>query len=305
MLATFVIPTYRRPDVLRQCLEHLCELQPGEGPFEVRVLDNGAPETSGHVIAEFAERLNVYYVENEPGHGMGYSLGRGAEAALGELIVELNDDALVPPDFLARVGGLFARRPEVGVVGFRAIEEGYASDDGSIGAIDADALTVRGNFDRETDGPVEVEHVYGFCYAYRRQLLERGGRHDKVLLAKDYSSGNRIETDHCLTARRLGYRVIYDGTIAVVHLAKPRTDLSERSERWRLNHLRNTLYLFLKHFGPFGRRAMALRYGLTHDVGLISLLKRPTPANARYFWVGLRARGSAVGHWLLHLTVRQ
>lgn len=296
---TFVVPTYRRPDVLRQCLEHLCALDPAPGAFEVRVLDNGAPETSRAVVAEFAGRLNLHYTENEPGHGLGFSLNRGADAALGEIVIELNDDALVPSDFLERVLPHFDDA-SVGVVGVRAIENGYASTAGGIGRIDERTLEVTGNFDQSTAGPIDVEHVYGFCYAYRRELLDRGGRHDTTLLARDYSSGNRIETDHCLTARRLGYRVLYDGSIAVTHLAKPRGDLSERSERWRLNHIRNTLYLYLKHFGLFGRGAIALRYGLKHDVGLISLLKRPTPANARYFWVGLRARGSAVWHWLVN-----
>ena len=159
---------------------------------------------------------------------------------------------------------------------------------------------VVGNFNRPTAGPLDVEHVYGFCYAYTRALVERGGGHDAVLLARDYSSGNRIETDQCLTARRLGFRVVYDGRIAVRHLAKPRGDMSERSPRWQLNHTRNTLYLYLKHFGLFGRRCLALRF-LFQDVGLLSALRRPTGTNWRYFLTGLRGRLSAFGHYARYL----
>ena len=44
--------------------------------------------------------------------------------------------------------------------------------------------------------------------------------------------------------------------------------MSEVSLRWHLNAIRNTLYLYLKHFGLFGKRAAALRLTFVKDVGL-------------------------------------
>jgi GT2 family glycosyltransferase len=209
----------------------------------------------------------------------------------------MNDDALIDPDFLTRLDALFAGDPRIGVVGVRAIEDQYVNLPGGIGEIDRRSGEVVGNFNRETDRPIDVDHVYGFCYAYTREVMTRGGRHDETQLAKDFSSGNRIETDQCLTAKRLGFRVIYDGRIAVRHLAKPRADMSERSLRWKLNHTRNTLYLFLKHYGPFGNRGLSLRFAMK-DLGIRSALRNPTKANWAYFGTGLRARISAVWHWL-------
>jgi hypothetical protein len=143
--------------------------------------------------------------------------------------------------------------------------------------------------------------VYGFCYAYRREALERGGVHDEVLLARDYSSGNRIETDHCLTLRRLGFKIVYDSSVAVRHLARPRGDINERSLRWKLNHTRNTLYLFLKHYGLTGKRCLALRFALLQDVGVLSAIRHPTPTNVAYFFTGLRGRASAFWHYARYL----
>jgi GT2 family glycosyltransferase len=265
------------------------------------VYDNGSPEDSRSVAETFRGRLPLKYTLNEPGHGLGYSLSRGATECTGQRVIELNDDALVPPNFLTRLDEVFACDPNIGVVGVRAIEEKYAQNGDGIGLIDEKTCDVIGNFDQPANDVIDVDHVYGFCYAYKRELLDRGGRHDRVLLAKDYSSGNRLETDHCLTAKRLGFRVVYDGTLAVRHLAKPRGDISERSLKWKLNHTRNTLYLYLKHYGLFGRRCLALRFAFLKDVGVLSALGRPNRSNWKYFLTGLRGRTSAFAHYLRYL----
>lgn len=292
-----IIPTFRRQDVLCRCLENLTEAAKFVDSIKVVLLDNGAPCLSGSVVERFVERLPITYQENAAGHGLGYSLSRGASLARGALVLEINDDALVPPTIFSDLQRVFDSDPTIGVVGVRAIEEGYAAGGEGIGRIDPKSCQVIGNFHLPTDEPIDVDHVYGFCYAYRRELLDKGAGHDQVLLARDYSSGNRIETDHCLMAKKLGYRVVYDGRIAVKHLAKPRPDMSERSPRWRINHTRNTLYLFLKHYGWLGNRAISARFCLK-DLGIRSAILRPSRENWAYVATGFRARCSAVWHWL-------
>jgi hypothetical protein len=89
--------------------------------------------------------------------------------------------------------------------------------------------------------------------------------------------------------------------MVAVHLAKPRPDMSEVSPRWKLNAIRNTLYLFLKHFGLFGKKAAALRLTFLVDVGLLSALSHPSRANVAYFLNGLRGRCSAYAHYVRYL----
>ena len=293
---SIVLATYRRQDVLQVCLERIRNQTIDLNDLEVLVYDNGSTEDSRSVAEPFARDMPLVYCLNEPGHGLGYSLSRGAADARGQFVLELNDDAHIPANFLERVTAIFEGDPSIGVIGVRALEDGYESDDRKIGSLDPQTAEIIGNFDRKTDSLIDVEHVYGFCYAYRRELLDLGAGHDQVLLAQDYSSGNRIETDHCLSARSLGFRVVYDGSLAVIHLAKPRPDLDERSLRWKSNHWRNTLYLFLKHFGLFGRQAIALRF-VVKDIGALSFLRHPSKTNWLYLWTGVQARTSALWHW--------
>jgi GT2 family glycosyltransferase len=298
---SLVIPTYNRPDMLRLCLDHLTRLDYPLDQIEVLVIDNGGLEhNSTDVGRDFQDRLPLRYLINEVNRGMGLSLNRGMRESRGERIVLLNDDALVPPSFLADLDATFASDSAIGCVGCRADEKGYVRHGTGIGRIDPGGEVV-GNFDSDCGKTIEVEHVYGFCYAITRTALERAGAYDEILLARPYSSANRTETDHCLSIRAAGLKVVYNPAIVVTHLAKPRADMSEVSFKWKLNHTRNTLYLFLKHYGLFGKKCLALRFAFLQDVGILSACKRPTRYNLRYFFTGLRARASAFGHYLRYL----
>jgi GT2 family glycosyltransferase len=299
---SIVIPTYRRADMLTGCLESLCALDYPKEQIEVVIVDNGGPKENNEAVARpFGDRLRINYLINERNRGYGFSVNRGLRAATGRVIVFLNDDARPQPDVLRKADALFASDPgRIGAIGCRAIEQGYINEGEGIGRIDPSGLIVS-NFNIDCGQPIDVDHLYGFCYLFTREAVERAGVNDEILLAQPYSSGNRIETDHCLSIKQAGLRVIYHPGMVALHLAKPRPDMSEISLRWKLNAIRNTLYLFLKHYGLFGNGAVALRLTFLIDVGLISAIKRPTRSNLAYFGTGLRARSSAYWHWLKYL----
>jgi GT2 family glycosyltransferase len=294
---SIVIPTYRRGEALAECLESVCALEFPKDRMEVLIIDNGGPDHHTGAAAEpFKARLPIRYLVNESNQGYGFSVNRGLAESRGDRILMLNDDVRPMPDLLRRCEALLAADPSIGCVGCRAIEQGYVRSGNGTGTIARNGEVI-GNFDVDCGSPIEVEHVYGFCYVLTREALRRTGPKDRTLLARPYSSGNRIETDYCLSVRSNGLKVVYHPGMVGVHLAKPRSDMSEASPRWRRNATRNTIYLFLKHFGPFGRGGSALRLTFLRDVGALSLLRHPTRANAAYFLHGLGSRTSAWWHW--------
>jgi hypothetical protein len=100
-------------------------------------------------------------------------------------------------------------------------------------------------------------------------------------------------------------KVFYHPGMVAVHLAKPRPDMSELSLRWHRNAIRNTLYVYLKHFGLFGRRGAAIRHTFLINIGLVSMLRRPNGSNIRYFAHGIGSRASAYWHWLKYLLTSE
>ncbi len=268
------------------------------------VIDNGGPaESSEPAAGPFRSRLAITYIVNPRNGGYGYSVNRGIAASTGARLVLLNDDARIRPEFLRQCDAVLDADPAIGCLGCRADEDGYRNSGDGIGRLDESGEVV-GNFNVDCGTPIEVEHVYGFCYVFTREAVRRAGACDETLLARRYSSGNRIETDHCLSIRTRGLKVVYNPRIVVRHLAKPRPDMSEIALSWKINAIRNTIYLYLKHFGPFGRGGGALRLTFISDIGLLSMLKTPTRSNVAYFATGLRARASAYGHYLLYLVSR-
>jgi GT2 family glycosyltransferase len=299
---SIVVPTYRRPDALSECLESVCRLDYPKDRIEVIVIDNGGMEqTSVEAAQPYANRLQLRYVINRRNRGYGFSVNRGIVESTGRRVLLLNDDARPAANLLVECDRLLGSDPTIGCVGCRAIERGYARSGHGIGRIDESGEVVA-NFDIDCGAPIEVEHVYGFCYVFSREAIERAGLNDRTLLAKPYSSGDRIETDHCLSIRRSGLKVIYNPRMVATHLAKPRADIGERSLQWKRNAIRNTLYLYLKHYGVLGKSAAALRLTFLVDVGLLSALCRPSRANLGYLMNGLRARASAYGHYVGYLA---
>lgn len=298
---SIVIPTYRRGDQLAECLESICALDYSKDAIEIVVIDNGGAENTRAAAQPFTSRLAIRYLVNPRNRGYGFSVNRGIVESTGDRILLLNDDARPFPDLLRECDRLLESDPSIGCVGCRAVENGYESWGTEIGQVRDDGV-VLGNFDVDCGTPIEVEHVYGFCYVFTREAVRRAGLNDLTLLAQPYSSGNRIETDHCLSIRRAGLKVVYDPRMVARHLAKPRPDMSEISLRWHLNAIRNTLYLYLKHFGLFGKHAAALRLTFVKHIGIVSMLRRPSRANVEYFVMGVRARASAYGHYLKYLV---
>jgi GT2 family glycosyltransferase len=297
---SIVITTYRRADQLAECLQSLCDLSYPLDRLEVIVVDNGGVEHTREAAQPYAAALAIRYLVNEVNRGYGFSVNRGIAAATGERILLLNDDARLTPGILTECDRLLKSDANIGCVGCRAIEAGYIRSGEGIGRI-ATSGEVVANFDIDCGQPIEVEHIYGFCYVFTREAVKRAGLNDRTLLAKPYSSGNRIETDHCLTIREHGLKVVYNPRMVAIHLAKPRPDMSEVSARWKINAIRNTIYLYLKHYGLFGKRGAALRLTFLDDVGIVSALRHPTMVNWRYFAIGLRARGSAYLHYVMFL----
>jgi GT2 family glycosyltransferase len=296
---SIVVPTYRRADSLRECLESICGLDYPRDRLEVLIVDNGGRQNTRAIAAPFMGTLQLRYLVNALNRGYGYSVNRGIIESRGDRIMLLNDDARLSPDILRECDRLLDGDPEIGCVGCRAVEDGYVNSGEGVGRIDPSGEVIA-NFNIDVGAPIEVEHVYGFCYVFTRVAIERAGLNDRTLLARPYSSGDRIETDHCLSIREHGLKVVYDPRMVARHLAKPRPDMSEVSLRWKRNSIRNTIYLLLKHYGPFGKRAAALRLTFLVDLGIVSMLKRPTWSNIAYVLNGIRARSSAYAHYLLY-----
>jgi hypothetical protein len=97
---SIIIPTFRRPDVLRRTIDAYLATDYPQDRFEIIVVDDGhAPETREVVEAAEAGSVNLKLVTGR-GEGAAAARNDGAKAASGEFLVHVDDDILVPPNHL-------------------------------------------------------------------------------------------------------------------------------------------------------------------------------------------------------------
>ena len=94
-----VIPTYRRPTLLRRCLEALAEQDLPAEQFEVVVVDDGSADATAEVLAQVSG--NVVPLTQPANAGPAAARNRGIRTATGRLVLFLDDDVVAAPDLLS------------------------------------------------------------------------------------------------------------------------------------------------------------------------------------------------------------
>jgi len=110
-----VVPTYRRPELLRRCLDSLRAQDVERDRFEVVVVDDGSGDSTAQVLNMF-DVIGVVQAENR---GPAAARNVGLATATGELVLFLDDDVAAAPDLVSTHLRLHAQRddPLLGVLG--------------------------------------------------------------------------------------------------------------------------------------------------------------------------------------------
>lgn len=258
-----VIATYNRPDLLRRLLEDLDAQTLDPSRFEAIAVDDGSLEEVRAKLADLRTRY-VYRIERQPNAGAAAARQRGVEEARGRIIVFVDDDMSVGPDFLEKhIEGhavdperdtvvLGRLRPDAKLADMPLFERFYAR----VMAKQNDALAsgeavVRGHniYTGNVSMPRELFlRVGGFDPAFRAlEDEELGVRLEKA--GARFAFANDAESVHgsdWTSMQKWMDRAYRDG-IYQTRLAKKHPDMPESSP-WR----------FLPNLNPVSRPFMAL-----------------------------------------------
>jgi GT2 family glycosyltransferase len=102
MRISFVVPTYRRPDALRVTLKALMALDYPADDYEIIIVDDGSGDATGAVTGEFPSTGPMFTYVHQDNAGVAKARNTGAAAAIGEILIFLDDDILVEPDHITR-----------------------------------------------------------------------------------------------------------------------------------------------------------------------------------------------------------
>ncbi|MEJ7843375.1 MAG: glycosyltransferase, partial [Rubrobacter sp.] len=192
-----VVCSYNGGRTIRDCLEGLLELDYPD--YEVIVVDDGSTDATAEIAGEYDLRL--IRTENR---GLSNARNTGLEAATGEIVAYLDDDARPDPHWLAYLAADFLSTDHAGIGGPNVAPP----EDGTIAACVANA----------PGGPVhvllsdrEAEHIPGCNMAFRKTHLQAiGGFDPQFRVAGD-------DADICWRLHREGQTLGFSPAALVWH----------------------------------------------------------------------------------------
>jgi N-acetylglucosaminyl-diphospho-decaprenol L-rhamnosyltransferase len=235
-----VIVAYNRYELTDSCLRHLAAQTLEHSTI---LIDNGSSDdTFERVAADWPQTSLTRLADN---HGFAQACNQGVAAGSGEIVVLLNNDVDVRPDFLERLVSPLREDAGLGSVAALMLQPGERLIDSAGLAADA----VLGGFPRlQGLGASEARRERpllagpaGTAAAYRRTAWDQVGGLDESIFAymEDF--------DLALRLRSAGWRSTLAADAVGVHLGS--ATHGHRSARQRRN-------------GGFGRGYMLRRYGL-------------------------------------------
>lgn len=101
-LLSIIIPTYNRPDSLRNCLISLARLRAESETFEIIVVDDGSDPPCEPIIKTLSLDRNCLVLRQE-NKGPATARNHGARNARGHFLAFIDDDCSAPSDWLTHV----------------------------------------------------------------------------------------------------------------------------------------------------------------------------------------------------------
>lgn len=260
---TVVVPTYRRVESLRRCLEALAVQQCPADEVIVTVRDTDE-ETRAYLEGKHGDappaalRLRSVPVWES---GVVAAMNAGLAASHGDIVALTDDDAAPHPDWLRRIAAHFAADSTVGGVGGRD----FVYIDGRLDGTESDRVGVVtwyghvfGNHHVGIGGARAVDYLKGVNGAYRTIALRPIG-FDTRLRGQGAQVHWELMLGLCL--RRRGWRLVYDPAVAVDHFPAIRHDKDQRCVFQKDTHydiVYNETLSLREYLSPVGRVAFRL-----------------------------------------------
>lgn len=207
-----IIPAYGKLPWTLVCLRSIARAG-ARTAFEVIVVDDASPDDS---VATLEQVQGLRLVRNAENLGFIGACNAGAAAARGELLLFLNNDTQVTPDWLDALHECMRSETDCGLVGSRLVyTDGRLQEAGGIVYADGSCWNV-GRFEDRNDPRYryrrDVDYVTGAALMIPRRLFRSIGGFDAR-----YAPAYYEDTDLAFAVRAAGRRVIYEPRSLIVH----------------------------------------------------------------------------------------
>lgn len=244
---SIILVNYNGGEVVIDCL-HSLQATLQTIPHEVIVVDNASTDRSADRVEKLFPEVQLLRQSQNRGFGTGNNLG--ASQAKGEFLLLLNTDTLLTSDILPHLVNVMQQDPTIGIIGPQLL-----NPDGGLQLSTAPEISIWGEcqalkqnldyrsphhrFWQQFAEVQEVDIVIGAALFIRKCLFEALTGFDEAFFM--YFE----ESDLCQRVRARGWKVIYDPSVAVIHLGG--YSVNKVGDRLRFEYRRSQLHYYQKH----------------------------------------------------------
>jgi GT2 family glycosyltransferase len=285
-----VVLNYNGKALAERCLRSVAE-----SPYtnkEVILVDNASTDGSAEYVR--ARFPSVVVLPNSENLGVAGGRNCGFKAAMrrdADYVLSLDNDTRIQSNLIEALVAVAESDPRIGVVGPKTyIDDGSGRMQCAGGRVtytqNVCSERGRGQEDRGQYNKIDdVDYFPGFGFMARREVLEKLNFLDE----RFYGYGHE-DTDFCLRATQLGYRVVYVPDAVMWHRGS--ATIGHYSPRKKYLEAVNSVYFVRKYAG----RAQRMKYAFFAVFGLLYALivqsfrgnHSAVLAKAQGLWHGLR-----------------
>ena len=260
-LLSIIIVAYQSHEEIAACLASLPRMLDGRR-IEIIVVDNSPGDGTGAIAREKFPWVD--YVAAEKNLGFGRANNLGYARATGELVLFLNPDTVANEAAIAHCVERVRADERIGLISPRleladgsmdlacrrsipTAWDGFCRASGLAAAFPRSALFAGYNLTHlPIEGTYDVGAINGAFMLAPRRVLQQVAPDGAVFDERFFMYGDDL--DLCIRVARAGWRIVYDGAVALVHL-KGTSVAKEYATMTRAIFDANR-EVYLKHFNP-------------------------------------------------------
>ncbi|MGK7940974.1 MAG: hormogonium polysaccharide biosynthesis glycosyltransferase HpsN [Crocosphaera sp.] len=276
---SLIIPTYRREQILKDTLEEV--LKQDYPHLEIIVVDQ--TETHDPAIQTYLENLvktNQIKWFRLNWASLPGARNYGVRHAQGEIILFIDDDVELPPNYIQAHVAVYEKNHQIGAVAGRVLDRMKLADSEKINNSEVpytiDTLPPEAMDPGiawyyidlvHTTKPQEVISTRGCNMSFRREIFRKYN-----IWFDERFRGNAVreESDFCLRLRQTGYKIWYEPQAYLVHLGEETGgchDLTTRSFSYQMTFYHNHFLMAFKNLTGYQQLRLYAKLFDCHVLG--------------------------------------
>lgn len=192
MFLSIIVPVYNREEEMRELLGSLS--QQYNKNFEVVVVEDGSTITCESVVRQFSDKMDINYF-TKPNSGPGLSRNYGSERSVGDYLIYLDSDCIVPPQYTQMLEGYLKVNPVDTFGGPDAAADDFSDFQKAVSYSMTSFFTTGGI--RGGERKLDRFFPRSFNMGYRREAYNKFGGFSSMRIGEDMELSYRLVANNC------------------------------------------------------------------------------------------------------------